>query len=103
MSRPLDTREVEFAYVSNIAVVPNIRLEEWGEDGQLVIVYKSRISIDYELKDTDRNAVGGKSIEHYSDAVDMPLDTDTIVKFISDNLATFVADDKYQLSGFKPN
>lgn len=92
MSKPYDTREVEYAYVIDIRIVPNIEI-----DG----AYKTRISVTYQLKTKDREQIGLKDIEHYSDLEKSRLSADEVVEYINANLAQYIADDKLELSGFK--
>lgn len=94
MTKPYDTRQVGYAYVKDITIVPNIPCA----DNQ----YRTRISINYELKDADKQFIAFSYIEHYSDLMDKQQSVDDIIKYVNDNLPVFIAADKADLSGYQP-
>lgn len=93
MGKLFDAREVEYAYVNVIEIVPN---RTRGE-GRVHV-----ISIFYELKDKDRATLGEKKISHEIATTDDVMQTvPDILAAIQANLPELIAQDKENLSGYK--
>jgi hypothetical protein len=90
MSKPLDTRQVEYAYVMEIRISPNQQTADGG--------FRHGITIFYEIKDADKNLLGERHIQHFIDGE--RLTTSGIVALLSDNLHSLVRADKLELSGY---
>lgn len=90
--KPLDERQVEYAYLNRFDVVPNIPTGD---------TFKTRLSLHYELKDAGKNDLAIRSIDHYLPHGDK-LTVDEINALVADNLDTLVSADKLQLSGYTP-
>lgn len=94
MGRALDTREVEYAYVKEVWVVPNTEKRVSEE----LTTFTHRITISYELKDINKNWIGSRTIDHYIDGY--KLNVSEIAQLLSDNLRPLVRTDKLELSGY---
>lgn len=90
MGKPLDVREVEYAYVREFMLTPN------NKDGD---VFMHRLMICYEMKDIDKAPIGERHIEHILESANK-LNTSEIADLISDNFRNLVRADKLELSGY---
>jgi hypothetical protein len=100
MSKPLDTRTVEYAYVSLVTFSPNL-LIGYTEADPPVPIYKHVIRLQYELKDANKNLLRTTSLDHQLDSTG----TDTVAAYVA-TLAAALDDlvlvDKLALSGYTP-
>jgi len=92
MGKPVDTRVVEYAYVITYEVMKNVLS---GNKNSV------RISITYELKDSNKEYIGSTHKEHYIEAQGQLNDTQT-AELVNANLGTLVLADKAELSGYQP-
>jgi hypothetical protein len=94
MSKPLDPRTVEYAYVKVIGIIPN---QPQG-DGT---TYKHIVQVAYELKDTNKNLLDERSMVHSTDSTGEDS-VATYVAAVAAALPGFIAADKLELSGYAP-
>lgn len=87
------TKEIEYAYVRDMVLLPNIQMD----DG-----YKTRLSISYDLKDTNGVFIEVAHKEHYSTATEAMLTYAEYTAWREDNEADFIAADKLDLAGYEP-
>lgn len=92
MTKPFDTRQVEYAYINGIIITPNV--------GKPDNTYQTRITITYELKTADKELISLKAVDHYVDTV-TKISSSQLSDLITANLDTFIATDKKDLSGFQ--
>ena len=94
------TTTIKYAYVKDIVLLPNILFEEKDEEGNDIRLYKTRLSISYDLKDSEGNPVEVAHREHFSDANDRMLSYDNYKAWQAENEAAFIAADKLELAGY---
>ena len=83
-----ETVSVEYAYADTITITSN----EKQDNGN----FKTSFVIDYDLKDIDRNTLGGKTLEHSNESA-----TKYTVNEITDMLKAHIRSDKLELSGYE--
>ncbi|MEM3036132.1 MAG: hypothetical protein QXS18_04930 [Thermoplasmata archaeon] len=86
--------EIEYAYVSQILIFPNIK-----QDGKI----KHKVRIIYELRDKNKQLVpnGIEAVDHYVDCDGAMKSIVDINSAINNNLITWIVADKKNLSGFE--
>lgn len=99
------TTNLKYAYVKDIVLLPNIESKETrtiedSEQTYEVAVYKSRISISYDIKDENGDLVRVAHKEHYSDATENRLSYAEYKAWQVNNEADFIAADKLELVNF---
>ena len=97
MGKALDTREVEYAYVREVGVIPNLNKRIGEGEGQAT-TFTHRITISYELKDINKVWIGERTVDHYIDGV--KLSVADMAQLLADNLRPLVRADKLELSGY---
>jgi hypothetical protein len=99
MSKPLDTRTVEYAYAASVLITPNVLYAAEPVVGEFP--YKHIVKVQYELKDTDKKLLAYAERTHLVDSTG----TDSVATYIAAVAAAlpdFVAADKLELSGYAP-
>lgn len=102
--KPLDTREVQYAYRQSISIIGNEQLTDAAmTDGIYTQVtnYKTRISISYELKDSNRQLLDTRQKDYFSDPSPTKWNDAQICAFVNENLANFIAAGKEEFSGYQ--
>lgn len=97
MGKPIDSRVVEYAYVTTVMISPN--QERSTETGP---VYDHYVQVSYELLDTDRVLLTTTSISHIVAGTGTKADVSAYVTAVAAALPAFVAADKLALSGYAP-
>jgi hypothetical protein len=90
MSKPLDTRVVEYAYVASMSLVPNL-----GYEGG----FKHFVRVAYEIKDTNKVLLTTMDRLHLVDSTGADS-VATYTAAVAAALPGFIAADKLELSGY---
>ena len=96
MGKILDTRIVEYAYVTNFTVLKNVSINNNGNS-----VNNVRITITYELKDANKVLLNLIQIAHYISVDGIQTDAQTMAIVLA-NFDALVSADKLELSGYQP-
>ena len=92
MGLPLTTTVVEYAYVNDLVMLPNIEM-----DGE----FKHRISVTFDLRDEDKVHVQYASIEYYSEGYKALQTYKEYTSWRNDNESKFISQGKTQFSGYE--
>jgi hypothetical protein len=91
MSKALDAREIEYAFILKIELVTNKN----HSDG-----FKHDLYITYDLQDSERKSIGLKQKNHTLDSGLLKDDTADIISTVSKSLYGLIRQDKITLSGY---
>lgn len=113
MAKLYDNREVVYVYVANTAQIDNlestetVEVEIEDEEGSRVVehektVYKTRLSIQYELKDADKALLGHKHQEYYSEPSDKMRSISEARAWVNDNIDSFIIAARKEYADYQP-
>ena len=102
MSKSLDPRIVEYAYVKQVTILPNIesrRFEDVNGLRQEIVTIQTRIDILYELLDADKKFLESKLVSHVIPSNSLMTKQEYLTA-IAGSFLGFAAADVEQLSGY---
>ena len=101
MGKPVDARDVEYAYLRTVDIIPNKSIKVQDEDGNETIQYQHQVTISYELLDENSNFIKYATTSAHTteptESMDSVADANSKIK---EAMWEWVRMDKIHLSGY---